>query len=118
MCLVIRSQKLRFWLPQFPLQYSSSSELLRWLGGTSFALSGFLQVMANDHDIVPLLWTSGGAGLIAIAPGGHLADSAKFPYQRLRAGLRLMPLGPESRARFTQDGRRGAGMQAEASDGC
>jgi microcystin degradation protein MlrC len=34
--------------------------------------------------------------LIAIAPGGHLADSAKFPYRNLRAGLRLMPLGPES----------------------
>jgi microcystin degradation protein MlrC len=34
--------------------------------------------------------------LIAIAPGGHLADSAKFPYRHLRPGLRLMPLGPKS----------------------
>jgi microcystin degradation protein MlrC len=35
--------------------------------------------------------------LLAIAPGGHLADASKFPYRRLRRGLRLMPLGPESR---------------------
>ena len=35
--------------------------------------------------------------LVTIAPGGHLADSSKFPYQRLRAGLRLMPLGAESK---------------------
>jgi microcystin degradation protein MlrC len=35
--------------------------------------------------------------LVCIAPGGHLADSAKYPYQRLRAGVRLMPLGPDSR---------------------
>jgi microcystin degradation protein MlrC len=38
------------------------SDVLRWLNGTSFALSGFLQVMDGQHDIVPLLWTSGGAG--------------------------------------------------------
>ena len=36
--------------------------VLEWLSGISFALSGFLQIMAKDHDIVPLLWTSGGAG--------------------------------------------------------
>jgi microcystin degradation protein MlrC len=36
--------------------------------------------------------------LVTIAPGGHLADSAKFPYRFLRPGLRLMPLGPESRS--------------------
>lgn len=35
--------------------------------------------------------------LVCIAPGGHLADSAKYPYKRLRAGVRLMPLGPDSR---------------------
>jgi len=34
--------------------------------------------------------------LVAIAPGGHLADSSKYPYKRLRRGLRLMPLGPAS----------------------
>jgi microcystin degradation protein MlrC len=37
-------------------------DVLEWLSGISFALSGFLQIMAKDHDIVPLLWTSGGAG--------------------------------------------------------
>jgi hypothetical protein len=35
--------------------------------------------------------------LVCIAPGGHLADSAKYPYKRLRPGVRLMPLGPDSR---------------------
>jgi microcystin degradation protein MlrC len=38
------------------------ADVLKWLSGISFALSGFLQAMAEDHDIVPLLWTSGGAG--------------------------------------------------------
>jgi microcystin degradation protein MlrC len=37
-------------------------DVLKWLNGVSFALSGFLQIMADEHDIVPLLWTSGGAG--------------------------------------------------------
>src|ERR1700761_9739544 len=37
-------------------------DVLKHLSGISFALSGFLQTMAGDHDIVPLLWTSGGAG--------------------------------------------------------
>src|SRR5258708_34002551 len=37
-------------------------DVLEWLSGISFALSGFLQIMAKDHDIVPLLWTSGGTG--------------------------------------------------------
>lgn len=38
------------------------ADVLKWLNGISFALSGFLQTMAKDHEIVPLLWTSGGAG--------------------------------------------------------
>lgn len=38
------------------------SDVLKWLNGISFALSGFLQVMDKEHEIVPLLWTSGGAG--------------------------------------------------------
>jgi microcystin degradation protein MlrC len=33
--------------------------------------------------------------IIAIAPGGYLADSKKYPYMRLREGVRLEPLGPE-----------------------
>jgi microcystin degradation protein MlrC len=39
-----------------------SEDVLTWLGDTSFALSGFLKAMRGDHDLVPLLWTSGGAG--------------------------------------------------------
>ncbi len=44
--------------------------VLEWLGDTSFALSGFLREMgwraapggAGEHEWVPLVWTSGGAG--------------------------------------------------------
>jgi microcystin degradation protein MlrC len=36
------------------------------------------------------------AVLIAAAPGHHLADNRAFPYRRLRPGLRLTPLGPDS----------------------
>ena len=37
-------------------------DVVAWLGETSFALSGFLQRMRARHELVPLLWTSGGAG--------------------------------------------------------
>jgi microcystin degradation protein MlrC len=37
-------------------------DVIKWLQDTSFALSGFLKATAADHEIVPLLWTSGGAG--------------------------------------------------------
>jgi microcystin degradation protein MlrC len=37
-------------------------DVLTWLGDTSFALSGFIQDMRGSHELVPLLWTSGGAG--------------------------------------------------------
>lgn len=37
------------------------NDVLEWLGGTSFAIAGFLSAM-QAHSIVPLLWTSGGAG--------------------------------------------------------
>src|SRR5580692_8572757 len=37
-------------------------QVLEWLADTSFGLSGFLEVMSDKHEIVPLLWTSGGAG--------------------------------------------------------
>ena len=33
------------------------------------------------------------AVLIAIAPGGHIGDPARYPYTNLRAGVRLSPLG-------------------------
>jgi microcystin degradation protein MlrC len=32
--------------------------------------------------------------IVVIAPGGYLADPAQYPYQRLRPGVRLRPLGP------------------------
>jgi microcystin degradation protein MlrC len=37
-------------------------DVLKWLGDTSFALSGFLGDMGDTHEYVPLVWTSGGAG--------------------------------------------------------
>ena len=33
--------------------------------------------------------------LVAVAPGGHVVDATKYPYKRLRRGVRLHPLGPE-----------------------
>jgi microcystin degradation protein MlrC len=35
--------------------------------------------------------------IVVIAPGGYLADPAQYPYRRLRPGVRLRPLGPDSR---------------------
>jgi microcystin degradation protein MlrC len=32
--------------------------------------------------------------LVAVAPGAHLVDARQYPYQHLRAGVRLEPLGP------------------------
>jgi hypothetical protein len=34
---------------------------------------------------------------VVTAPGGYLADPARYPYRRLRPGVRLRPLGPDSR---------------------
>ncbi|MFM9941354.1 MAG: M81 family metallopeptidase [Hyphomicrobiaceae bacterium] len=42
-------------------------DVITWLSETSFALSGFLRDMQGRHDIVPLLWTSGGAGGLVTA---------------------------------------------------
>jgi microcystin degradation protein MlrC len=33
--------------------------------------------------------------LVALAPGGHISDASKYPYKKLRPGVRLAPLGPE-----------------------
>jgi microcystin degradation protein MlrC len=33
--------------------------------------------------------------LVAVAPGGHIVDPTQYAYRRLRAGVRLYPLGPE-----------------------
>jgi microcystin degradation protein MlrC len=43
------------------------AEVVRWLADTSFALSGFLRATQGNHEIVPLLWTSGGAGGLVTA---------------------------------------------------
>ena len=43
------------------------ADVIEWLGNTSFALSGFLRDMQAQHQIVPLLWTSGGAGGLVTA---------------------------------------------------
>jgi microcystin degradation protein MlrC len=32
--------------------------------------------------------------LVATAPGGHIVDPSRYPYTRLRPGVRLYPLGP------------------------
>jgi microcystin degradation protein MlrC len=41
--------------------------VIEWLADTSFALSGFLRDMSARHEVVPLLWTSGGAGGLVTA---------------------------------------------------
>lgn len=33
--------------------------------------------------------------LVVLAPGAHLSDPTKYPYKKLRPGVRLYPLGPE-----------------------
>src|SRR3712207_9271287 len=38
------------------------SDVVEWLTGTSFAINGFMEAMRSGHELVPLLWTSGGAG--------------------------------------------------------
>jgi microcystin degradation protein MlrC len=41
--------------------------------------------------------------LIVIAPGGHLSDTTRYPYARLRDGVRLYPLGPRHTARARKE---------------
>jgi len=43
-----------------PLCYGP--DVVKWLTGATFALWGFMKDMAPCHELVPLLWTSGGAG--------------------------------------------------------
>ena len=33
--------------------------------------------------------------LVVLAPGGHWSDPTRYPYKKLRAGVRLYPLGPK-----------------------
>jgi microcystin degradation protein MlrC len=42
-------------------------DVFQWLRGTSFALAGFMKRMEPEHELVPLLWTSGGAGGLVTA---------------------------------------------------
>lgn len=41
---------------------SRGADLLAQLPGRNFAMSGFLEAVGDTHDIVPLVWASGGAG--------------------------------------------------------
>jgi microcystin degradation protein MlrC len=43
-----------------PLVYGA--DVIKWLAGNSFAIAGFIEEMQPRHELVPLLWTSGGAG--------------------------------------------------------
>jgi microcystin degradation protein MlrC len=43
-----------------PLVYGD--DVLKWLTNNSFAMAGFIQCLQSVHELVPLLWTSGGAG--------------------------------------------------------
>jgi microcystin degradation protein MlrC len=42
-------------------------DVIEWFADTSFALSGFLKTIDPHHEIVPLVWTSGGAGGLVTA---------------------------------------------------
>lgn len=41
---------------------SRGKDMLEQLPNKNFAMSGFLEATAGKHELVPLLWTSGGAG--------------------------------------------------------
>ena len=47
--------------------------------------------------------------IVVIAPGGYLADPARYPYRRLRPGVRLRPLGPDFRGVPPPRSSRGEG---------
>src|SRR5262249_2150764 len=51
-----------FCSPRDPPPLVRRGDMLAALGGTSFAIAGFMSEMEKRHDLVPLLWTSGGAG--------------------------------------------------------
>lgn len=43
------------------------SEVMDWLPGAGLAIAGVIERCAGAHDLVPLLWTSGGAGPLVTA---------------------------------------------------
>lgn len=45
-----------------PLVYGE--DVIRWLEANSFAMGGFIGATRERHQLVPLLWTSGGAGAL------------------------------------------------------
>jgi microcystin degradation protein MlrC len=53
------------------------AEILTRLAGTTFAIAGFMQDIDKGHDLVPLVWSSGGAG-------GLVTDDA---FERIAAEL-------------------------------
>lgn len=42
-------------------------DVFAWLRGTSYAIAGFMQATEAQHELVPLLWTSGSAGGLVTA---------------------------------------------------
>ena len=75
-----------------PLCYGA--DVVKWLTGTTFALWGFMKDMAPAHELVPLAWTSGGAGgmvtrdafeRIAGSLVGHLSEAMPVESVQLRA---------------------------------
>ena len=77
-------------------------DVLSWLGQTSFALSGFLRSMLPEHEIVPLLWTSGGAGgLVTAEAFERIAGEAGG------ASIRSNPRGRGLPRPSRRDGERG-----------
>lgn len=39
-------------------------EIFEWLPGAGMGMSGFLEAIGKDHELVPLVWSSGGAGAL------------------------------------------------------
>ncbi|HAT34353.1 MAG TPA: microcystin degradation protein MlrC, partial [Rhodospirillaceae bacterium] len=40
------------------------TEIFDWLPGAGMGMSGFLEAIGKEHELVPLAWTSGGAGAL------------------------------------------------------
>ena len=39
-------------------------DIFEWMPGANFALSRFIELMGDKHELVPTVWTSGGAGAL------------------------------------------------------
>lgn len=40
------------------------NEIFDWMPGANFAISRFIELMGDEHELVPTVWTSGGAGAL------------------------------------------------------